>query len=342
MVKMSNLNERRFEQSKRPTKLSQYLEKNVSRYLSNRGELIDLVSTIAEATIPIRGLLERGITSRELNYRMNISDSDETAINVYDEEQIHEDVLTHSIILKAIQEGEAKYAFIASEEAEPVVGNGSFGITVDPVDGSSNVAVNRTVGTIVGIYNKEGEIVCSFYALYGIFTNLILALNGKVSEFILDTTPYSMTFYHYILLEEHSMPNPSEAGIRCMGGDPNEWSKQCKEYKQALIKRDFKDRYSGSFVGDFHAVVKYGGIYSYFPSPEPKIRLYYEWLPLAFIAKTLGGDFLIIGDEEDTEKIKTIDDVDPLTEETVEKIHTTTCGGLIGSKEAVNLFLNLD
>ena len=339
---MSNLNEKKIDKKKRTTKLSRYLEKNVSRYLSDRGQLIDLIHTIAEATIPIRGLLERGITSRELNYRMNISDPDEAAINVYDEEQIHEDILTHSIILKAIQDSGVDYAFIASEEAEPVTGNGSFGITIDPVDGSSNVAVNRTVGTIVGIYNEEGEIICSFYALYGIFTNLVLALNGKVSEFILDTTPYSMTFYHYILLEDHSMPNPSEGGIRCMGGDPNEWGEQCKNYKKALIKRDFKDRYSGSFVGDFHAVVKYGGIYSYFPSPEPKIRLYYEWLPLAFIAKTLEGDFLIIGDEDDSEIVKTIDDVKPLTTESLEKIHTSTCGGLIGSKKAVNLFLQLD
>jgi fructose-1,6-bisphosphatase len=138
------------------------------------------------------------------------------------------------------------------------------------------------------------------------------------------------------------MPNPIEGGIRCMGGDPKEWSKRCRQYKSALIKRDFKDRYSGSFVGDFHAVVEYGGVYSYFPSPEPKIRIYYEWLPLAFIAKTLGGEFIVIGDEEDSEAIKNMDDLRPLTAETIEKIHTATCGGLIGSKKAVDLFLQLD
>lgn len=336
------MNEKKNNQKKKTIKLSQYLEHNVSRYLSNRGELIDLINIIAEATIPIRGLLERGITSRELNYRMNITDPKETAINIYEEEQIHEDILTHSIILKAIQEGEANYAYIASEEADPVIGKGSFGITVDPVDGSSNVAVNRTVGTIVGIYNEEGEIICSFYALYGIFTNLILAINGKVSEFILDTTPYSMTFYHYILLEELSMPNPSKDGIRCMGGDPKEWAEKCRKYKETLINRDFKDRYSGSFVGDFHAVVKYGGIYSYFLSPKPKIRLYYEWLPLAFISKTLGGDFLIVGDEKDFNKVRTIEDIEPLKTENIKEIHSSICGGIVGSKNAVNLFLTLD
>ncbi|TXT54999.1 MAG: putative Fructose-bisphosphatase [Promethearchaeota archaeon] len=331
--------------SKKPPKinikLSKYLETNIARYTPNRGELINLINTIAEATIPIRGLLERGITSHELNYRLDISDAQEMSINIYDEEQIHEDVLTHSIILKALQDGGADFAFVASEEAEPVLGNGNFGVTIDPVDGSSNVAVNRTVGTIVGIFNKDGRIICSFYVLYGIFTNLVIAINGKVAEFILDTTPYSMSFYHFIFLEELTLPNPIEGGIRCLGGNANKWSEECRKYEELLLQKKFKDRYSGSFVGDFHAVLKYGGVYAYFLSPKPKIRLYYEWLPLAFISKTLGGEFLIIGDEEDPQGVKKIEAVSSLTVDKVNRIHMATCGGLIGSKRAVDLYLTL-
>ncbi|MFX0042119.1 MAG: hypothetical protein ACFE8L_04330, partial [Candidatus Hodarchaeota archaeon] len=122
-------------------KLSKYLEKNLSQNIPYKDDLIELIKIIAEATIPIRGLLERGITSREIHYRMNIPIPHGDSVNIYDEQQIHEDVLTHSLILKALQEGEVDYAFIASEEAEPVLGNGKFGITIDPVDGSSNVAV---------------------------------------------------------------------------------------------------------------------------------------------------------------------------------------------------------
>lgn len=322
-------------------KLSRYLELNLSHHFRNRGELIEIIETIAEATIPIRGLLERGITSREINYRMNIAEPKEDSINIYDEEQIHEDVLTHSIILKALQESDVEFAYVASEESEPLLGKGRFGITVDPVDGSSNVAVNRTVGTIVGIFNEEGQIICSFYVLYGIFTNLILAINGKVAEFILDTSQYSMTFYHFVFLEELTMPDPQEGGIRCMGGNPKSWSKKCQEYKDLIINRHFKDRYSGSFVGDMHAVINYGGIYSYFPSPEGKIRLYYEWIPLAFIAKTLGGNFLIIGEGEEEDETKDLEEVKPLTKETISKIHSSTCGGLVGSKAAVSWFKSL-
>ncbi|MBN1802913.1 MAG: hypothetical protein JW891_15500 [Candidatus Lokiarchaeota archaeon] len=318
-------------------KLSRWLDKKLPNYFPNRSDIIDIIDKIAEATIPIRGLLEKGITSREIGYRMDIAEPKQGSKNLYDEEQIHEDILTHSIILKALEEGETDFLFIASEEAEPVIGNGKFGITTDPVDGSSNVAVNRTVGTIVGIFDEQGVIIAAMYILYGIFTNLVLAINGQVAEFILDTSPYSMTFYHYVFHEKKTMPDNDTGGIRCMGGNSRFWSDKCRNYERLLIERDFKDRYSGSFVGDFHAIVNYGGIYSYFlQNNKAKIRLYYEWLPLAFIARTLGGEFLIVGENDE---IKMIEDVSPLKKELIQNIHADICGGLLGSKKAVDLFL---
>ena len=320
-------------------KLSKWLEINISSEFTHRESLINIIETIAEATIPIRGLLERGITSREIEHRMNIVKPKEDGKNLFEETQIHEDILTHSIILKALQESHNEIQFIASEEAEPILGNGFFGISIDPVDGSSNVKVNRTVGTIVGIYNEKGRIICGFYALYGIFTNLVIAVDNKVAEFILDTSPYSMTFFHYIFQGLKTLPNVEKGGIRCLGGDSKLWSSKCQLYEQELIKRQFKDRYSGSFVGDFHTIINYGGIYSYFlQNGEAKIRVYYEWLPLSFIIKALGGDFLIIGESDG---VKHLEDIENLSRDNVSKIHTKTCGGLIGNKKAVNLFLSL-
>ncbi|MCP4761984.1 MAG: hypothetical protein GY870_09385 [archaeon] len=317
-------------------KLSRWLDKNIPHYYPNKGDLIDIIEIIAESTIPIRGLLEKGITSREIQYRMNLEEPEMDTKNIYDEDQIHEDVLTHSIILKAIQEGDVDFLFVASEEAEPVIGNGKFGITTDPVDGSSNVAVNRTVGTIVGIFNEKGEIVAGLYVLYGIFTNFVISINGIVAEFILDTSPYSMTFYHYVFHELKVMPDKEEGGIKCLGGDPNKWTEKCREYENLLIERKVKNRYSGSFVGDFHAIVNYGGVYSYFlQEGKAKIRLYYEWLPLAFIAKTLGGDFIII---DESDNLTDMNSVELLTKENVNNIHAKTCSGLLGSKKAVNWF----
>ena len=327
-------------EKKENIKLSKWLDNNIPHSFSNRDELIEIIETIAEATIPIRGLLERGITSREIEQRMKIENVEKHAINLYGEYQIHEDILTHSIILKALQESDVNFLFVASEEAEPVLGSGKFGITIDPVDGSSNVIVNRTVGTIVGIFNEMGTIICSFYILYGIYTNLVLALNGKVAEFILDTSPYSMTFYHYIYQELKRLPNNAEGGIRCLGGDSTKWSDRCKAYEQALINRNFKNRYSGSFVGDLHAIITYGGIYSYFPSPKAKIRIYYEWLPLAFIIETLKGVFLIIGSPENTDEVNKMEHIESLTVDNVIEIHTRTSGGLLGSEKPVSLFFS--
>lgn len=322
-------------------KLSKWLDKNIPAYFPNKGMLIEIIENIAEATIPIRGLLERGITSREISHRMNLEKPMDKSINLYDEEQIHEDVLTHGIIIQALKERDVKYAFVASEESEPILGDGTFGITIDPVDGSSNVAVNRTVGTIVGIYNQQGNIICAFYALYGIFTNLVIAINGIVAEFILDTSPYSMTFYHYVFQEIKKMPNPIKGGIRCLGGDPKMWSLKCKNYESKLIAQKLKDRYSGSFVGDFHAILKFGGLYGYFPSPKPKIRLYYEWYPLAFIIRTLGGNFIAIGDENNVDSTILMEEIKPLTKQNVKEIHTIVCGGILGSEKVIDLFLNL-
>ncbi|HEY0088706.1 MAG TPA: hypothetical protein VGB37_07670, partial [Candidatus Lokiarchaeia archaeon] len=93
-------------------KLSKFLEKNLN--LSNKEGLINLIERIAEATLPIRGLLEKGITSREIHLRMDIDEPIEDSRNIYNEQQIHEDILTHSIILKSLQEGNADYSFIAS------------------------------------------------------------------------------------------------------------------------------------------------------------------------------------------------------------------------------------
>ena len=71
------------------------------------------------------------------------------------------------------------------------------------------------------------------------------------------------------------------------------------------------------------------------------IRVYYEWLPLAFIIKTLNGEFLIIGSTEDPNKVEKIEHIEPLTKTKVNKIHDVTSGGLLGSAIPVNLFLSL-
>lgn len=333
------------EQEIKGKKLSKWLEENLSRDFPHRSESIEIIKTITDSTKPIRGLLEKGITSADIYNRYwfqrqeNVKFPTEAGKNVYGELQIHEDALTHSIIMKSILDTRIPLAFVASEEAEPVMGpnRDGIGITIDPVDGSSNVVVNRTVGTIVGLWHR-GKIIASFYVLYGIYTNLVLAIDGKVAEFLLDPRPYGANFYHFTFERYLRMPNPASKGIRCIGGDLPNFSPQVKEYLSALTNAGFKDRYSGSFVGDMHAIFYYGGVYGYFPSPKGKLRLYYEWLPLAFICRLLGGGFYLVEDGNGPYKCGSVDNQKGLHPETLKDVHRTVCGGLIGSQEAVVLF----
>ncbi len=333
------------EQEIKGQKLSRWLEDNLSSEFPRRSECIEIIKTITDSTKPIRGLLEKGITSVDIYNRYSFQKQEnvdfpiDAGKNVYGEQQIHEDALTHSIIMKSILDTKIRVAFVASEEAEPVMGSNrdGIGITIDPVDGSSNVVVNRTVGTIIGLWHR-GKIIAAFYVLYGIFTNLVLAIDGKVAEFILEPRAYSVNYFHFIFEHYLKMPNPASKGIRCIGGDLLKFSPKVKEYLTTLTNASFKDRYSGSFVGDMHAIFYYGGVYGYFPCPKGKLRLYYEWLPLAFICKTLGGEFYVVEDGPGPYKYGCMEDQKGLDSESVKDVHRTVCGGLVGSREAVMMF----
>lgn len=329
-------------------KLSHWLEDNLSREFPHRSKCIELIKTITDSTKPIRGLLEKGITSVDIYNRYTFQKQEDVKLpteagkNVYGEQQIHEDALTHSIIMRSILDTKIPLAFVASEEAEPVMGanRDGIGITIDPVDGSSNVVVNRTVGTIIGLWHR-GKIIASFYVLYGIYTNLVLAIDGKVAEFILEPRAYSVNFFHFIFERYLKMPNPTLKGIKCIGGDLPRFTSKIKDYLNVLTNASFKDRYSGSFVGDMHAVFYYGGVYGYFPCPKGKLRLYYEWIPLGYMCKMLGGEFYVVEDGPGPYKCGSIENQKELLPESLKDIHRTVCGGLVGSKEAVVMFRNM-
>lgn len=319
-------------------KLSHFIKKILPANFPERKNLTELVKIISETCIPVRRLLEKGVSTREITHQFELEDSDvEAGINPSGEVQIHEDQLTHSIFLKSIQDSEIPFSFLASEEAAPILGNGILGVTIDPVDGSSNVAVNRTVGTIVGIWLQE-EIVCSIYILYGVFTNLVISINGRVSEFLLSQDNASVNFNHFVFVRNLKLPDISKKGYRCLGGDIPKWNQKFIKYQDELLEMGFKDRYSGSFVGDAHAILYKGGVYGYLPTPQGKLRLYYEWLPIAYIFETLGGKFRIIEFQPDgTPVARDHHEILPLMRSNVEDIADTACGGVIGNKKTIEL-----
>jgi fructose-1,6-bisphosphatase I len=185
---------------------------------------------------------------------------------------------------------------IYSEELEkPLTYNDSapFVVTLDPLDGSSNIASNNPFGTIVGIYRKDlpckgKELVASLFKLYGPITTIVLAAKRGVHEYVKHHTGSAK----YMLLHE-KMKLPPKGKVIGFGGDITDYPEGIYAYTKTLVKqKKLKVRYCGAFVGDFSQVLHYGGLFMY-PTlkskPEGKLRLAYEGIPMGNIMEQAGG-----------------------------------------------------
>lgn len=207
------------------------------------------------------------------------------------EEQLEADVHANNLLKPKITaiDGVGQYA---SEEEEGVTDCGEgYAVTVDPLDGSSNVKSNNLTGTIVGIYDAElpapgTEMVAAFYIVYGPLTTAIYAKNGSVSEYVIESTGDGVELHE--VDEALELPDPTVYGF---GGGDDSWTPDFKDFADE-IREELKLRYGGALVGDVKQVLKYGGIFSYphlEESPEGKLRLVFEANPMAYIFHCLGG-----------------------------------------------------
>jgi fructose-1,6-bisphosphatase I len=178
-------------------------------------------------------------------------------------------------------------------------------LVYDPLDGSSNIDSNVTIGTIFGIFrtldaNRRGRIedclrpgrdlVAAGYIIYGTSTMFIYSAGRGVHGFTLDPEIGEFLLTH----ENMRFPeNPTYYSLNY--GASSAWEKEVQQYADWLHKTDqpkLSHRYIGSLVADFHRNLLYGGIYGY-PGeakyPNGKIRLLYEAAPMAFLAEQAGG-----------------------------------------------------
>ena len=210
-----------------------------------------------------------------------------------------------SDIFVDVLSGSGRVAAVGSEEVEDLVVTGdddlqSFIVQMDPVDGSSNIDVAVTIGSIFGIWRRPPgepvteiaqmrpgrEQIAAAYVVYGSSTVLVVATRGKVDGFTLDVASDEFVQTH--------------AGLRfpesCEYYSTNEgnFSKLDPPTQRAVsrLRENHSLRYVGSLVADFHRNLLKGGIFLY-PgdpkSPEGKLRLMYEANPLGFVAEQAGG-----------------------------------------------------
>jgi fructose-1,6-bisphosphatase I len=183
---------------------------------------------------------------------------------------------------------------IASEEQSEIIeivkSEGTFGITLDPLDGSSLIDVNLAIGTIVGIFD-EGNVLekgrkmdAAMYMLYGPLTSLVYTVKKGVHEFILDSGGEFVLARENIRIPEGKLYSP--------GGLRKDFIDYHKRYIEQLEEEGYKLRYSGAFVADLHQILTKGGVFTY-PAlkthPKGKLRLLFEANPMCMIIREAGG-----------------------------------------------------
>ncbi|MBI3134130.1 MAG: class 1 fructose-bisphosphatase [Bacteroidetes bacterium] len=284
--------------------LGEFIIEQQSDFSDSTGEFSSLLSAIRLASKVVNQQVNKaGLMSHILG-----SAGEQ---NIQGEEQQKLDVFANNQFIKALV-GRRVICGIASEENDdyiPINNNGRYIIAMDPLDGSSNIDVNVSIGTIFSIYQRITPIgqqvraedflqkgtrqVAAGYVIYGSSTMLVYTTGNGVNGFTYD--PGIGVYF----LSHPDMKIPAAGKIYSINeGNINKCSAGVKQYVEyckhvdAATKRPYTGRYIGSLVADFHRNLIKGGIYMYpatTDAPKGKLRLLYECNPLAFIVEQAGG-----------------------------------------------------
>lgn len=279
------------------TTLDRFIKNNQDQFAFASGELSQLLRDIALAS----KVVNREVNKAGLIDIMGAIGSQ----NMAGDQQQKLDVLANIRFTRALMKGGEACAII-SEETESFVdlnNNGKYVIAIDPLDGSGNIDVNVSIGTIFSIYRRKSPVgrpiqtidilqpgadqVAAGYVLYGSSTMLVYTTGHGVNGFT-----YEPTLGEYFL----SHPNlrmPTEGKIFSVNeGGYFSFPEAVKKYLAYCKEQQYTGRYIGSLVADFHRNLLKGGIYIYpatAASPAGKLRLMYECNALAFVAEQAGG-----------------------------------------------------
>ena len=234
--------------------------------------------------------------------------------NIQGEQVKKLDVYAHEMMIKAMDHG-GHLCVMASEEEEDIIHIpeefhiGKYVLLFDPLDGSSNIDANVSIGTIFSIYRRvspEGgpgtmedclqtgiKQVAAGYIIYGSSTIFVYTAGNGVHGFTLDPS------FGEFILSHPNIRTPKKSKIYSINeGNYLYWHPGLKKYIKWLQDEDkatdrpYSSRYIGSMVSDIHRNLLYGGIYMYpadSRNPKGKLRLMYECNPMAFIVEQAGG-----------------------------------------------------
>ncbi len=287
--------------------LIQFISETQHDFPYATGELSRLLNDIGIAA----KIVNREVNKAGLSHIMGLSGQ----VNVQGEEQKKLDVFANEQFISALRYG-GQCCALASEENDEIIifdneisRRGKYVVAIDPLDGSSNIEVNVSIGTVFSIYRRissPGEaateedllqpgtsMIAAGYVIYGSSTMLVYTTGYGVNGFTYDPS------VGLFLLSHPNMKIPAAGNIYSIN-EANyiyfpEGVKQYLHYCQEDDKasgRPYTTRYIGSLVADFHRNLIRGGIYIYpgtARNPAGKLRLLYECNPIAFIAEQAGG-----------------------------------------------------
>src|SRR6187549_864422 len=277
--------------------LDRFIKNNQDQFQYASGELSQLLRDIALAS----KVVNREVNKAGLIDIMGAVGSTNTA----GDQQQKLDVLANIRFTRALAKG-GEVCALVSEESESFVdlnNHGKYVIAIDPLDGSSNIDVNVSIGTIFSVYRRKSAVgtpiqkidilqkgseqVAAGYVLYGSSTMLVYTTGHGVNGFT-----YESTLGEYFL-SHPNMKIPEDGKIYSVNeGSANSFSEPMKKYIQYCKDQNYTARYIGSLVADFHRNMLKGGIYIYPANVKDvngKLRLMYECNALAFVAEQAGG-----------------------------------------------------
>lgn len=286
--------------------LTEFIVEKQNDYPGASGDLTRLLNDIGIAAKFVNKEVNRAGLGEVMGYAGEV--------NVQGEDQKKLDVFANEQFIAALRSG-GEVCAVGSEENEEIIlldseksKSGNYIVAIDPLDGSSNIESNVSIGTLFSIYRRTTvrgpaqledflqpgrNLVAAGYVLYGSSTVLVYTTGYGVNGFTLDPS------VGLFILSHPEMKYPSTGNIYSINEanyiyfteGVRKYIQYCQEDDEQTL-RPYSTRYIGSMVADFHRNLIRGGIYIYpgtTKNPKGKLRLLYECNPVAFLAEQAGG-----------------------------------------------------
>ncbi len=302
--------------------LGEFIIENQASFKYTSGELSRLINSIRLAAKVVNHEVNKAGLVDIIGAAgdTNIQGEDQQKLDVYANDKFIQTLINRNIVCGIASEEEDDFITINSQDENH---QNKYVVLIDPLDGSSNIDVNVSVGTIFSVYRrvtpvgtpvqledflqKGNQQVAAGYVIYGTSTMLVYTTGDGVNGFTLNPAigSYYLSHPNMQFPEDGKIYSVNEGNYIHFPQGVKDYIKYCQEEEG---NRPYTSRYIGSLVSDFHRNMIKGGIYMYPKSSKNsngKLRLLYECNPMAFLAEQANGKasdgFTRIMDIEPTE-----------------------------------------